>query len=111
MVFFDQVKHHKISKAAHCASSIALKGLKRTVEFSVVSIDIMGGVKAFLLESLLEEEISLIAGLDEATMFVAIIDEHGIVIEASPHFRLLMKRSKFYYRRLKVTYQSKPFYP
>ncbi len=87
--FFDQVKHHKISKAAHCASSIALKGLKRTVEFSVVSIDIMGGVKAFLLESLLEEEISLIAGLDEATMFVAIIDEHGIVIEASPHFSFI----------------------
>ncbi|WP_019219838.1 PAS domain-containing sensor histidine kinase [Bartonella florencae] len=87
--FFDQVKRHKISKAAQCASAVVLEGLKHTVEFSVVSIDIMGVGKAFLLESFLEEEISLIAGLDEETMSVAIIDEHGTVLESSSHFSFI----------------------
>ncbi|GAA5100294.1 HAMP domain-containing sensor histidine kinase [Bartonella acomydis] len=87
--FFDQVKRRKISKAEQCASTIVLKGLKRAIEFSVVSIDIMGVGKAFLLESFLEEKKSLIAGLDEATMSVAIIDEHGTVLEASSHFSFI----------------------
>ncbi|VEJ44961.1 PAS domain-containing sensor histidine kinase [Bartonella vinsonii] len=85
--FLDKVEHHKILKSAQCARSVALDGLKHTAEFSVVSVDIIGLGEAFLLEaSLEEEEISLIAGLDDATISVAIIDEHATILEASSHF-------------------------
>lgn len=87
--FFDQVQHHKILKSAQFADIVALDGLKRTAEFSVVSIDIMGLGKVLLLESVLAENISLIAGLDDATMSVAIIDEHGTVLEASSRFSFI----------------------
>lgn len=92
--FFDQVKYHKILKSAQCAGVITLNGLKRTAEFSIVSIDSMNLGKVFLLESLLAEKISLIAGLDDATTSVAIIDEHGIVLEASSRFSFINETVK-----------------
>ncbi|EJF75354.1 PAS domain-containing protein [Bartonella alsatica] len=87
--FFDKVEHHKILKGAQYASAVALDGLKRTAEFSIVSIDIMGIGKAFLLESFLAEEVSLIAGLDDAAMSVTVVDEHGKVLETSSHFSFI----------------------
>ncbi|WP_208435092.1 PAS domain-containing sensor histidine kinase [Bartonella phoceensis] len=86
--FFDQVVYRKILKDVQCISTVALDGLKRCTEFSVISIDIMGLGKAFLLESSLEEEkeVSLIAGLDDTTTSAAIVDEYGAVLEASSHF-------------------------
>ncbi|WP_208440320.1 PAS domain-containing sensor histidine kinase [Bartonella raoultii] len=92
--FFDQVEHHKILKSAQCAGVVALDGLKHTAEFSVVSIDIMGVGKAFLLESLLAEKTSLISGLDDATMSVAIVDAYGTVLEASSHFSFINETVK-----------------
>ncbi|WP_455475910.1 ATP-binding protein [Bartonella sp. B17] len=83
--FFDRMVHRKILKAAQYASSVTLSGLKHHAEFSVISVDIVGLGKAFLLEASLKEDISLIAGLGNATMSVAVVDEHATVLEANPH--------------------------
>ncbi|MGF7156901.1 hypothetical protein [Bartonella heixiaziensis] len=53
-----------------CASHVALNGLKRTAEFSVIAINVIGVSKAFFQVSR-EEDISFIAGLDDAETFVA----------------------------------------
>ncbi|WP_019223394.1 PAS domain-containing sensor histidine kinase [Bartonella rattaustraliani] len=68
------------------ADFITLYGAKHCTEFSIVSIGCGYLGKVFLLESLREGEVSLLAGLDEATLSVAIIDEHGTVLESSSHF-------------------------
>ncbi|MCZ2203307.1 sensor histidine kinase [Bartonella sp. A05] len=84
--FLNQVVRHRILHSAQCASSVVLRGVKDYAEFSVISVDISGIGQAFLLEALRKEDVSLIAGLDDATWSVAIIDEHAIVQEASSHF-------------------------
>ncbi|AQX30219.1 PAS domain-containing sensor histidine kinase [Bartonella schoenbuchensis] len=87
--FFDEELRRQILKNAQYTRSITLRGLKRCAEFSIASIDITGLGKAFLLEALLEENVSLITGLDDATISAAIIDQHATVLEASSHFNFV----------------------
>ncbi|WP_210160368.1 hypothetical protein [Candidatus Bartonella washoeensis] len=49
--FFDQVEQDKILKGVQCAI-VALCGLKRIAKFSVISINVCGLGKAFLLDLL-----------------------------------------------------------
>ncbi|WP_154656363.1 hypothetical protein [Bartonella koehlerae] len=52
--------------------------MKRYTELFIISIDVIDG-KVLLLESFGEEDISLMAGLDDATVSVAVIDENATV--------------------------------
>ncbi|MET3589288.1 hypothetical protein ABID23_000365 [Bartonella silvatica] len=92
--FLDQEVHHKILNGAQCANAVVLDGIKRCTEFSVVGVDIADLGKVFLLESFLGEETSLIDGLDNKAMSVAIIDEHGTVLEVSSHFSFVEEAVK-----------------
>ncbi|MBA9083305.1 PAS domain S-box-containing protein [Bartonella chomelii] len=87
--FFDEKLRRQILRNAQYTRSITLRGLKRCAEFFIASIDITGLGKAFLLEALLEENVSLITGLDDATISAAIIDQHATVLEASSHFNFV----------------------
>ncbi|WP_102830559.1 PAS domain-containing sensor histidine kinase [Bartonella bovis] len=87
--FFDEELRRQILKNAQYTRSITLHGLKCCAEFSIISIDITGLGKAFVLEALPEEDVSLIAGLNDAAMFAAIIDQHAAVLEASSHFNFV----------------------
>ncbi|ENN93244.1 PAS domain-containing sensor histidine kinase [Bartonella bovis] len=87
--FFDEELRRQILKNAQYTRSITLHGLKCCAEFSITSIDITGLGKAFVLEALPEEDVSLIAGLNDAAMFAAIIDQHAAVLEASSHFNFV----------------------
>lgn len=60
--------------------------VKCTAEFSVISINVIGLGKVFVLEAAREEDVSLLAGLDDAATSVAVIDENATVLEASSHF-------------------------
>ncbi|WP_455466447.1 hypothetical protein [Bartonella sp. B39] len=57
-----------------------------------------------------EEDISFIAGLDGATIFVAIIDEHATVLEASSHFSFIGETVKILLQTVDNDISVKPFY-
>ncbi|MCZ2328907.1 PAS domain-containing sensor histidine kinase [Bartonella sp. F02] len=84
--FFDQEVSYKILKSAQSSRFIMLNGVKYCAEFSIFSVNISRIGQVFLLEAILTEHISIIAGLDNATRSVAVIDADAIILESSSHF-------------------------